>query len=212
MASGPHTVAGFAHRWEPGQSGRTLLLLHGTGADENDLIPLARQLAPHDNLLSPRGKVSEMGALRYFRRHAPGVFDLEDLHHRTVELAAFLDEAAARYGFDRTRVIALGYSNGANIATSLLFERPEAIAHAVLLRAVLPFEPKDAPKLHGRDVLLLAGERDPYSGRAMTDKLAAILETGGARVETHYADAGHELTAHDLGHAQRWLSERGGGR
>lgn len=204
------TLASFTHRWEPGQSGRTLLLLHGSGADENDLIPLARQLAPADNLLSPRGKVLEMGAPRFFRRLAPGVFDLEDLRHRTLELADFIDEASQRYEFDRSRVIALGYSNGANIAASLLFERSRAISHAILMRAVLPYEPDHALDLQGRDVLLLAGERDSYSRREVTDKLAAILQKGGARVETNYANAGHELTQTDLVQAQRWLKDHEG--
>ncbi len=203
---------GFTHRWLPGTSGRTLLLLHGTGGDENDLIPLAKQLAPNDNLLSPRGKVMEMGAPRFFRRHGAGLLDLEDLQVRTQELADFVVRASGAYAFDPEQVVAIGFSNGANIAVGLLFERPEVLAGAVLMRAMLPYEPKHPPALAQCRVLVLAGAQDPYSHRPVSERLTGILREGGAVVEVQYANAGHGLAREDVAAAARWLAnnETGG--
>lgn len=211
------------HRWMPVEgAARTLLLLHGTGGDENDLLPLARALDPRDNVLSPRGNVLEgaldasaaasassasrpAGAPRFFRRLAPGVFDVDDLRRRTHELADFVAAAAARYHFDLQAVCAVGFSNGANIGASLLLERPEVLAEAVLIRAMMPFKPASLPSLAGKRVLLLAGERDPYSTREGTEALAAILRSGGAEVAASYAKAGHELTGDDVEKARAWM-------
>lgn len=198
---------GFTHRWVEGPPGasRTLLLLHGTGGDENDLLPLGRQLAPDANLLSPRGKVLEHGMPRFFRRVAEGVLDVPDLRARAAELADFVAEASKRHAFDARRVVAVGYSNGANVAIGMLYERPEALAGAVLIRAMSPYEPERAPDLAGKRVLVLAGERDPYSRRDVTERLAAILRSGGAYVEARYAQAGHELSPSDVAAARAWL-------
>lgn len=200
---------GFVHKWLPAAApgAPTLLLLHGTGGDENDLVPLGRQLAPHANLLSPRGKVLEQGMPRFFRRLAQGVFDIPDLKARTAELADFVAAASRAYGFDAQRVVAFGYSNGANIAASMMLMRPESLAGAALARAMVPFEPEAVPTIAGKRALILAGRRDPYSAGAMSERLAAILRGGGADVTLNWAEAGHELTQPDLLAARGWLQE-----
>ena len=153
------TDLGFIHRFIPAtQPGKPpLLLLHGTGGNENDLLPLGAQLSPGAALLSPRGKVLENGMPRFFRRLAEGVFDLADLKVRTAELTDFIAAARKAYGLDAP--VAVGFSNGANIAASLLLTRPQALRGAVLLRAMLPFEPEPLPDLAGKPVLLLSGDR-----------------------------------------------------
>jgi predicted esterase len=198
------------HRWEPGtgSGGATLLLLHGTGGDENDLIPLARMVAPSASVLSVRGNVLEHGAPRFFRRLAEGVFDIEDLHRRTGDLAAFITAASSRYGFDPARLYALGFSNGANVAASLLLSHPDAIAGGVLIRAMVPFEPEAPPALAGRAVLLSQGRMDPLIPAAGAERLAALLREGGAEVELAWQAASHGLVPGDVSVAQRWLAPR----
>lgn len=182
----------FVHIHEPGASDWTLLLLHGTGGDERDLLPLARQLAPGAALLSPRGKVLENGMPRFFRRLAVGQLDIPDLLARSDELAALVGAATATYELDPARIVALGLSNGANIATSLLFRHPGLLRGAALLRPLLPYERQDGLDLHGTDVLIDAGERDPFSSRDQSDRLAELLRAAGAAVSTHLEPgAGH---------------------
>ena len=205
-------LAGHAHLWRPGSADRTLLLLHGTGGDEHDLVPLARLLDPEAGVLSPRGNVLEEGAPRFFRRHGPGRLDLDDLRHRAGELARFVEEASRRYAFAIPSTTAVGFSNGANVAVGLLFETPHALGDAVLLRAMLPYRPQTPPRLQGKRVLLLAGRRDPYSQPEATEALAAILREGGATVDVHYADAGHELVQADVETARAWLARGPEGR
>lgn len=201
--------ASHAHVWKPAPgAARTLLLLHGTGGDERDLLPLAELLDPRANVLSPRGNVLENGAPRFFRRHGVGQLDLEDLARRTQELAAFVRAASRARGFALDRTVAVGFSNGANIAASMLLETPDALGDAILIRAMLPYRPKAPPALARKRVLLLAGERDPYSRREVTEELADILRAGGADVRAHYAPAGHELTPLDVEVARAWLAER----
>lgn len=196
----------FEHQFVPGTSSAlTLLLLHGTGGDENDLIPIGRALAPGANLLSPRGKVLEHGMPRFFRRLAEGVFDLEDLQARAHELAAFVRDAAAKYKFDPARVVALGYSNGANIAAVELLLHPELLSAALLLRSMFAFAPEELPKLPGTPVLILAGQHDPIIAPSLTDRLAAVLTQAGAKVEVRWRNAGHELTPEDFGDGKKWL-------
>jgi predicted esterase len=196
---------GDVHRWVAGTSPATLLLLHGTGGDEDDLLPLGRELAPAASLLSPRGPVLEQGMPRFFRRLALGVFDQEDLRRRTAELADFLRDAGARYGFDPDRVFALGYSNGANLAASLLLRDGGPLAGAALLRPTLPFEPDEAPRLRGKPILVAAGRRDPYAPVERVDRLIELFELGGARVEAAWSDAGHGLEPPELERVAIWL-------
>lgn len=203
----------FVHRWVPGsrEGAPTVLALHGTGANEDDLLPLAARVAPGMSVLSPRGKVSEMGAPRFFRRLAEGVFDIEDLIARSHELADFVEAAAAHYGFDPGRVVALGYSNGANIAGSVLLLRPGSLAGAALLRPMSPFGPGEmpegaAPDLTGKRVLVSAGERDPLIPAPSTARLVEQLQSAGAEVEALRQPAGHELIAGDLDAATRWFA------
>jgi len=196
---------GFAHRFEPGTDARfTLLVLHGTGGDENDLVPLAQRVAPGAAILSPRGRVLENGMPRFFRRLAEGVFDEPDLIERTHELARFVREAAASYAFDPTRVVALGYSNGANVAASLMLLEPGVLAGGVLLRAMPPLTPPSAPDLSTTRALIAAGRHDPYSRRA--EELATSLRGYGAKVDLRWMEAGHELTPADLAAAREWLA------
>jgi predicted esterase len=198
------------HRWEPAPAdhGPVLLLLHGTGGDENDLIPLAGMVAPEASVLSVRGNVLEQGAPRFFRRLAEGVFDLEDLRRRTGELAQFLDAAATTYGFSPDRLYALGFSNGANIAASLLLSHPATLAGGVLLRAMVPFEPAQLPDLRGKAVLMSQGRADPIIPAANAERLAGLLRNGGADVELAWQPGGHQLTNGDVTLAQRWLAGR----
>jgi predicted esterase len=198
---------GFVHRFEPAaeSTAPTLLLLHGTGGNEEDLLPLARLLAPTAHVLSPRGKVLENGMPRFFRRLAEGVFDLDDLKARTVELATFIDAAATRYGFDRRRLVAVGFSNGANIAASLLLLRPGALGGAILLRAMVPLVPDPLPRLKGTPVLVSNGRHDPLVPPSETERLVGLLERAGADVTIAWQASGHEATRADVVVAQEWL-------
>lgn len=199
-------IAGdFVHVWKPGRSERTLLLLHGTGGDENDLVPLARMLDPDAAVLSPRGKVLEHGAPRFFRRLAMGVFDLDDLRRRTHELADFVASAAAEHGFDARRVVAAGFSNGANIAAAMLLLRPDVLEKAILFRAMVPLEPETRPDLTGRAVFLSAGRTDTMIPGAETERLAKMLGDCGADVALQWSPGGHGLAADDIGAARQWL-------
>lgn len=201
---------GFAHRFLPGEddSGLTLLLLHGTGGNEEALIPLGKELAPTAAILSPRGKVSEYGAARFFRRLAEGVFDHEDLVFRTHELAEFVDAASEEYGFDRGKLVAAGYSNGANIAASAILLHPGLLRAAVLLRAMVPFEPEVTPDLSGMPVFMASGRRDQMIPPDNSQRLADILREAGADVDLRWRDTGHGLTYEEVREANGWLSGR----
>ncbi len=201
----------FTHRFIPGPESpprRTLLLLHGTGGDENDMVPLGRDLDPTAALLSPRGKVLENGMPRFFRRLAEGVFDEEDVIRRAHELADFVVAAAARYEFDPQRVIAVGYSNGANIAAAILLLRPEILAGAVLFRAMVPLVPPAVPDLSHAHVLLSSGEHDPIVPKENAQRLAAMLRDAGADVMARIEPAGHALAFGDIEAAKNWLAGR----
>jgi phospholipase/carboxylesterase len=198
----------FIHRFIPaprGSTARTVLLLHGTGGDENDMISLGRDLDPTAALLSPRGQVLENGMPRFFRRLAEGIFDEEDLIRRAHELADFVGVATARYAFDPKRVIAVGYSNGANIAAAILLLRPEMLAGAVLFRAMVPLAPLVLPNLTHVRVLLSSGKQDPIVPVENAERLAAILREGGANVTLRFESAGHALVLGDIEAAKEWL-------
>jgi phospholipase/carboxylesterase len=196
------------HRFEKGadDSAPPLLLLHGTGGDENDLIPLGRMIAPNAPLLSPRGKVLENGMPRFFRRLAEGVFDEADVRRRANELADFVAAARARY--DIAAPIALGYSNGANVAAAMLLLRPEALAGAILLRATVPLSQTAAVDLAGKPVLIASGATDPMMSPAGAARLAALLHGYGAVVEHRTLPSGHELSQADVRLARDWLQAR----
>jgi phospholipase/carboxylesterase len=196
---------GFIHRYIPASdpSLPPLLLLHGTGADENDLIPLGEMLLPGAALLSPRGKVSEDGLNRFFRRFDEGVWDRKDLDIRTQELAAFV--ALARQTYRLERPLVLGFSNGANIGWSLMLHDPDALAGALLMRPMLPFDPRPLPDLAGFPVLLLSGKDDPLVPPEQPSYFAALLGEAGAQVTLETVPAGHALTQQDLVFAHDWL-------
>jgi predicted esterase/catechol 2,3-dioxygenase-like lactoylglutathione lyase family enzyme len=215
--TGPEDVSGdalgFVHRYIPPSAdgemagGTTLLLLHGTGGDEEDLLPLGRALLPGAGLLSPRGKVLERGALRFFRRHAEGVFDQEDLARRTSELAQFISAAVDTYELARDGVIAVGFSNGANIAASLLLRAPGALRGAVLLSPMLPFEPDTLLDLHGTAVFVGAGREDAIAPPEQVERLVEVLRRAGADVTLHWTPGGHGITKSEVDAAQQWIAQ-----
>jgi phospholipase/carboxylesterase len=201
---------GFIHRFVPSSDKgvaepQTLLLLHGTGGNENDLIPLGQSLAPGANLLSPRGKILEHGMPRFFRRLAEGVFDEEDLVRRTHELGDFIQKASAHFGFSPHSLTAVGYSNGANIAASLLLLRPGLLKGAVLLRAMVPFRPEESPNLEGTRVIMTSGLSDPILPIANVRELVKMLRASGADVTFHELPVGHQLTSGEVEDVRQWL-------
>ena len=201
------TQLGFRHVYEPGPSDWTLLLLHGTGGDEHDLLGLGRRLAPQAALLSPRGKVLEAGMPRFFRRLAIGQLDIPDLLVRTDELAQFVSAAAQDHGRDPGKIAALGFSNGANIAVSLLMRHPTLLGAAALLRPMLPYEPEGELRLEGTGVLIAAGEGDPYSSPEQTRRLAEVLDAAGAAVSVHVEPgAGHNPGPGDMRALSQWAA------
>lgn len=195
----------FIHEFVPGISDRTLLLLHGTGGNERDLIPLGREIDPNAALLSPRGKILENGMPRFFRRLAEGVFDVEDLKQRTNELADFVTAAARHYKLAADQVVAVGYSNGANIAASMLLLRPEILRAAILFRAMVPLVPENLPNLSSVRVWIGAGDQDPIIPASETQRLVELLRRAGADVTIRFANATHGLTDADVETARHWL-------
>lgn len=196
----------FLHRWVPGTTADTLLLLHGTGGNEEDLLPLGQALLPGASLLSPRGRVLEGRMPRFFRRLAEGVFDLESLQTETDALGRFLSAAAVERGFDPARLTAVGFSNGANIAASLLLRRPGLLRRAILFRAMVPFEPDNATAVPGVRAWLGAGRRDPIVPPENTERLGRLLQGVGVDVTLHWENVGHQLTGAEVEAAARWLA------
>lgn len=196
----------FIYRFEPATVAGLppLLLLHGTGGDENDLLSLGRLLSPGAALLSPRGKVLEGGAPRFFRRLAEGVFDTDDVRRRADELGAFIGQARAAY--DLAAPIAVGFSNGANIAAALLYRQPETLAGAVLLRAMVPLPEAPAHDLGGRRVLILSGSMDPIVPEENAGRLAAALQQAGGLVEHRRLPTGHGLSQADVTLGRQWFA------
>jgi phospholipase/carboxylesterase len=207
----PTNDVGFIHKFVPAQSGSahavTLLLLHGTGGDENDLLPLGSELWPGAALLGVRGKVLENGMPRFFRRFAEGVFDVEDLKSRTEELAHFIDAASKRYDFSTKRLIAVGYSNGANIAAGLILLHPHYLAAAMLFRAMVPFTPDFIRDFSHLSVFIGAGRLDPIVPSGQVEELGAIFASGGADITISWSQGGHELGEDDIRAAKTWLSK-----
>jgi len=182
----------------------TLLLLHGTGGTEQDLLSLAEIVDPDANVLSVRGNVLENGMPRFFKRLAEGVFDQEDLIFRTKELNQFLDEAAEKYDFSREHIIAIGYSNGANIAASLLFHYQNALQGAILHHPMVPRRDIELPDLSVKQVFIGAGTNDPLCSPEESKQLKILLEQANAQVTIHWENAGHQLTRTEVEAAHQW--------
>jgi phospholipase/carboxylesterase/glyoxalase family protein len=213
------TQIGFIHRFMPSKNEATIrtrreletevttfLLLHGTGGNEEDLIPLAHELDQRAAILSPRGKVLENGvAPRYFRRLAEGVFDIEDLKFRTNELADFVNDASKAYDFNLKRIIAVGYSNGANIAASILLLRPEILSAAILFRAMVPLVPETLPDLTNKHIYMSSGLYDPIVSKQEAERLFGLFKNAGAKVSLSWQESGHELTMEEIQKAKQWL-------
>ena len=201
-------MSALVYRYIPGRRPETLLLLHGTGGDETDLLGIGGAVLPGAGLLSPRGPVLENGMPRFFRRFAEGVFDVEDVKRRAAELGDFVTEKAREHAFDADRVMAFGYSNGANIAAAMLLTGAAAFPRSVLVRAMTPLEPERPPDLTGTEVLLAAGLYDPIANAEQTSHLGELLESAGAKVTGHAERAGHQMTQGDIEAAARWLARQ----
>jgi phospholipase/carboxylesterase len=203
------TQTGFIHRFIPADNPnekRTLLLLHGTGGDENDLVPLGQTVLPGAAILSPKGRIDEGGMARFFRRFAEGVFDVPNIIEEADALADFVAGAAQEYGFDRARVVAVGFSNGANMAHSLLMLHPEVVQEAVLIRASVTLPDLALQNLEGKRVFMSNGKSDPLMPIPEVEALAAQLRTAGAEVTQLWLDAGHNLTRSEVDDIRTWLA------
>jgi len=199
------SASAFIYRFEPGTrpEATPLLLLHGTGGNESDMLALGRTVAPDAALLSPRGKVLEHGMARFFRRLAEGVFDEDDVRRRAHELADFVDNARTLYGIPAP--VALGYSNGANIAAAMLLLHPEVLSGAVLLRAMVPLTTAPPVDLAAKPVLIISGAQDPIVTAENAARLADLLRASRATVDHRVLPAGHGLSDADVAMAQQWL-------
>ena len=201
------TESTFIHRFEPAISAGSppLLLLHGTGGDENDLLGLGKMISPGSALLSPRGRVLEHGMPRFFRRLAEGIFDEDDVRRRALELDDFVSGARTQYGI--AAPVAVGFSNGANIAAALLLLQPEVLAGAILLRAMVPLSDPPTADLAGKPILLLSGQTDPIVPPGNSAELAALLSQAGASVTHRVLPAGHQLSQADVTLARDWIGK-----
>jgi phospholipase/carboxylesterase len=202
---------GFIHRFVPAQDptpGETLIVLHGTGGDENDLVGIGQAIAPGAAILSPRGNVLENGAPRFFKRLAEGVFDPKEVRSRAEELARFIRAAITKYGLDSTRIYALGYSNGANIASTVMFIEPRLLQGAILFRPMLVFEPEQHGDLSGSSVFISAGRMDPIVPSSSVERLAELFESARADVTLKWQLAGHNLVPSEVREAADWLSQQ----
>ena len=200
---------GFIHRFVPAEdsaSGETMIVLHGTGGDENDLIGIGQTIAPGAAILSPRGNVLENGAPRFFRRLAEGVFDPKEVRSRAEELARFIRAAIIKYGLDATRIYTLGYSNGANVASTVMFIEPRLIQGAILFRPMLVFEPEEQNDLSGSSVFISAGRVDPIVPVGSVERLAELFESRHAEVTLKWQLAGHNLVPSEVREASDWLA------
>jgi len=195
------------HIFQKGQDSQapTLLLLHGTGGTENDLINIGKMISPNSSLLGVRGNVLENGMPRFFRRLAEGVFDEEDLVLRTEELKQFIDDSAKEYQFDRNNVVAIGYSNGANIAGSLLFHYQDSLKGAILFHPMVPRRGIELPDLSGTSVFIGAGKNDPLCPPQESNDLMELLQNAGAQVQVHWENHGHQLTRGEVEKAAEWF-------
>jgi predicted esterase len=198
---------GFIHRFHSGEeSADTLLVLHGTGGNENDLIGIGQAIAPGAAILSPRGNVLEHGAPRFFKRIAEGVFDPKEVRSRAEELARFIRAAAITYRLDPSRVFALGYSNGANVASTVMLIEPGAIQGSILFRPMVVYEPPDKPDLSGSSIFISAGRLDSIVPTASVEQLAEIFRSGNADVTLKWQISGHNLVPSEVREAAEWFA------
>ena len=199
---------GFIHRFVPAedQSAATLLVLHGTGGNENDLVSVGQAIAPAAAILSPRGNVLENGAPRFFRRLAEGVFDPKEVRSRGEELARFIRAAVITYRLDPSRIFALGYSNGANIASTVMLIEPGTIQGSILLRPMLVYEPSEKNDLSGSSVFISAGRMDPIAPTTSVEQLAELFRSANADVTLKWQLAGHNLVPSDVREAAEWFA------
>jgi phospholipase/carboxylesterase/glyoxalase family protein len=198
----------YIHKYKPGADHHqrvTLLLLHGTGGDEDTLSGLGRMILPGASQLRPRGNVLENGMPRFFRRFAEGVLDVDDLKQRTDDLADFVQQASARYSFDERYVVAVGFSNGANISASMLILLPQTLRAAILLHPMLPFVPETLPDLRGKPVFIGAGKADPLVPSAQIEQLADLLKQAGASVEVFWQNGGHTVSVEEVKAMKGWI-------
>ena len=195
------------HIFEKGSKPITFLLLHGTGGTEHDLIGLAKEIDADANILSVRGQILENGMPRFFKRLSAGVFDMDDLRFRTDELKQFVDDAAKKYGFDREKVVAIGYSNGANIAANLLFRHANTLAGAILHHPMVPDREVKIESLQGVKVWAGAGTNDTMCPPFETNDLQALLQEAGAAVSVDWFDYGHQLTKVEVMAAKNWYKK-----
>jgi phospholipase/carboxylesterase len=182
-----------------------LFLFHGTGGNETNLLGLGQRLLPNAHLIAPRGDVSEGGALRFFRRTGEGIYDMADLDRATAKTTAFIQAKVSET--HASTVLALGYSNGANILANVLFERPELLHAAVLMHPLIPFDPRPQPALAGRPILMTAGRSDPICPAPLTERLGEYLASQGAAIETAWHDGGHEIRPEELAAVQAFLTK-----
>jgi predicted esterase len=200
---------GFIHRFVPAEdetSAETLVVLHGTGGDENDLIGIGQAIAPGAAILSPRGNVLENGAPRFFKRLAEGVFDPKEVRSRAEELAGFIRDAISRYGLNPERIFALGYSNGANVASTVMFIEPTLLRGTILFRPMLVFEPDERPDLSGTGIFISAGRMDPIIPTKSVERLVELFEASRAEVAVKWQLAGHNLVPSEVREAADWLA------
>ena len=199
---------GFIHKYIPPAnplSLDTLVLFHGTGGDEDSMVQIGSTVSQESGLLSPRGKILENGMPRFFRRLSEGVFDHEDMKDRTIELVKFINSASKEYGYDLRKLSALGYSNGANIAASIILTFPGVFKNAVLFHPMIPFKPDNLPDLSGTRILITAGTNDPVVNPEESEGLKELFQDSGAIMEILWSDKGHSLTQEELERARIFL-------
>ncbi len=193
--------------FKQGINNKTLLLLHGTGGSEDDLLSIGRMIDDKANILSVRGQVLENGMSRFFKRLSVGVLDEEDLIYRTHELKAFIDEKSETYQFDKSKLIAFGYSNGANIASSILFHYHDVLKGAILSHPMVPLRSLKLPDLTGTKIFIGASSNDPLTTLKETNELKTIYEMANADVELFIGSSGHSLSKEELDEAIKWYHQ-----
>ena len=205
MSAGKYQELGFIYNYIPGSRENVLFLLHGTGGNEDDLLTVGQMLDRRASIISPRGKVLENGMPRFFRRISPGVFDIEDLKFRVNELGEFIDLVCKKHSFRSKSLVVVGYSNGANIAVSLVLLKPTSLKRLILFRAMLPLVPDRIPDLNGTSVFISGGKYDEMISVKNTLELKSIFQKSGASIEMNWEESTHALTSDEVSKAREWL-------